>query len=109
MPHTVSVVIPALNEAPVIARAVRSALAAGANEVIVADGGSTDGTATAAINAGSRVVLAPRGRGTQLNVGAAASTGDVLLFLHADGVLPRDAVRQIREALDRLESKIGAA
>ncbi len=99
MPETVSVIIPALNEAPVIARAVHSARAAGADEVIVADGGSQDATAAAAIDAGARVIEAPRGRGPQLNAGAQASHGEVLLFLHADGLLPPDAVRQIRGAL----------
>lgn len=97
--HTVSVVIPALNEAPVIAQAIRSALEAGAGEVIVADGRSEDGTAAAAIEAGARVVVSPRGRGTQLNAGATASRGDVLIFLHADGALPRGAVNQIEDAL----------
>lgn len=94
-----SVIIPALNEARVIAGAVHNARAAGADEVIVADGGSADGTAAAAIDAGARVIAAPRGRGTQLNVGATASAGDVLIFLHADGLLPADAVAQIRAAL----------
>jgi len=99
MSHLVSVVIPALNEAAVIRRAVRSALAAGACEVIVADGGSNDGTVAAAIEAGAQVIAAPRGRGRQLNAGAAGSTGDVLLFLHADALLPTNAVQQIEVAL----------
>lgn len=99
MTHAVSVIIPALNEAPVIGRAIRSALDAGAGEVVVADGGSEDGTAAAAIEAGARVVTTPRGRGVQLNAGAAASLGGVLVFLHADGALPRGATEQIEEAL----------
>ena len=100
MDRSVSVIIPALNEAPVIAVAIGSAIEAGAGEVIVADGGSADGTVGAAIAAGARVVVAPRGRGAQLNAGAAASRGDVLVFLHADGVLPQAAVRQIEDALE---------
>lgn len=99
MNNRVSVVIPALNEATAIGRAVRSAFDAGASEVIVADGGSDDGTATAAIDAGARVLAAPRGRGPQLNAGAAASTGRVLVFLHADGLLHRNAIEQIGQAL----------
>jgi rSAM/selenodomain-associated transferase 2 len=99
VPNTISVIIPALNEAAVIARAIRSALAAGADEVVVSDGGSDDGTAAIAIDAGARVIGAPRGRGRQLNSGAAASGGDILLFLHADGLLPGDAAAQLQGAL----------
>lgn len=59
------------------------------DEVIVADGGSRDGTAAAARAAGARVVRAPRGRGTQLAAGAEAARGDWLLFMHADCRLER--------------------
>lgn len=53
-------------------------------EIIVADGGSHDGTVALAEAAGARVVIAPRGRGTQLAAGAAAARGEWLLFVHAD-------------------------
>src|SRR5216683_1797639 len=53
-------------------------------EIIVADGGSRDDSVTIAEAAGARIVEAPRGRGTQLAAGAAAASGDWLLFLHAD-------------------------
>ncbi len=53
-------------------------------EVIVADAGSSDDTAAHARAAGARVIVAPRGRGSQLAAGAAAAAGDWLLFLHAD-------------------------
>ncbi len=96
----VSVVIPTLAEAPQIAAAVGNAFAAGADEVVVADGGSHDGTAELARAAGARVLLAPRGRGPQLNAGARAARGDVLCFLHADARLPAGAVRAIRRALE---------
>jgi rSAM/selenodomain-associated transferase 2 len=98
-PHRLSVVIPTLREAATIAGAVRSALDAGASEVIVADGGSDDGTAARALAAGALVTTAPRGRGPQLNAGAALATGDVLCFVHADVRLPPDAAAQIARAL----------
>ena len=94
-----SVLIPTLEEAALVAGAVRSAYAAGADEVIVADGGSRDGTRALAAAAGARVVRSARGRGRQLNAGVAAARGDALCFLHADGRLPRGAGSAIRAAL----------
>ncbi len=105
--HT-SVVIPALDEEDAIARAVLSAHAAGAHEVIVADGGSTDATIVRAEGAGALVVHAPRGRAVQMNAGAARASGDALLFLHADTTLPSDACVQAARALDDAQSVGGA-
>ena len=96
---TVSVVIPALNEAECIAAAIRSARDAGADEVVVSDGGSEDGTAEAARMLADVVVVAPRGRAAQMNAGARASSGDVLLFLHADTLLPPAAIGAVRKAV----------
>ncbi|MEE8338364.1 MAG: TIGR04283 family arsenosugar biosynthesis glycosyltransferase [Dehalococcoidia bacterium] len=95
----VSVVIPVLAEQATIAEAVSNAFAAGADEVIVADGGSADRTVELAQAAGARVVQAARGRGTQQNAGAAEASGDLLCFLHADVRLPRGAVDAMRVAL----------
>lgn len=100
-----SVIIPALNEAANIVRAVTSAQACGAGEVIVADGGSGDETCSLAKQCGAMVVLAPRGRAVQQNVGAKAASGDVLLFLHADNWLGKDAIPQIRDSLGRFRSR----
>ena len=91
----VSIVIPAWCEVARIEAAVRGARAIAA-DVIVADGGSPDGTAAAAALAGARVVHAPKGRGAQLHAGALAAEGDVLLFLHADATLAPAA----KDALD---------
>jgi rSAM/selenodomain-associated transferase 2 len=81
----ISVVVPTLNAAatlPPLLAALQ--IAKIVEEVIVADGGSTDGTIALAQNAGVKVVGAPRGRGTQLAAGAVAAAGEWLLFLHAD-------------------------
>ncbi len=93
-PLRISIVIPAWCEVHRIAAAVARARAI-ASEVIVADGGSPDGTAEAAERAGARVVHAPKGRGAQLHAGARVASGDVLLFVHADASLAPGA----REAL----------
>ena len=93
-----SVVIPAWNEVASIGAAVESARSF-ADEVIVADAGSPDGTAERAAAAGAIVVIAPKGRGHQLRVGAARASGDVLLFLHADVTLTSGARPAIERAL----------
>ncbi|MCC6718966.1 MAG: TIGR04283 family arsenosugar biosynthesis glycosyltransferase [Acetobacteraceae bacterium] len=82
----VSVVIPALNAAATLPACI-AALGRLPGEVVVADGGSTDGTAELAAGLGALVVRAPRGRGAQLAAGVAAARGDWLLLLHADTVL----------------------
>jgi rSAM/selenodomain-associated transferase 2 len=96
--NTLSAIIPAFREVDRIERAVRAA-AAVADEVIVVDGGSADGTAECAAAAGARVVTAPKGRGRQLHAGARVACGDTLLFLHADASLPPSARAAIARAL----------
>jgi rSAM/selenodomain-associated transferase 2 len=88
-----SIIVPALNEAPRIAQtlAALAPMRARGCEVIVVDGGSSDGTVDAAVAGCDRVIAAPRGRASQQNAGATVATGHVLLFLHADTVLPADA------------------
>ena len=101
-PPLVSVVVPALDEADGIADALASvARQPGPFEVVVADGGSTDGTAAVVRRAmpAARVVAARRGRAVQMNAGAGAATGSVLLFLHADTRLPDGALAAVRAAL----------
>jgi rSAM/selenodomain-associated transferase 2 len=92
-----SVVIPALDEEAEIAAAIASAHRAGA-EVIVVDGGSRDGTVDIARSCGATVIVAQRGRGPQMNAGAAIASGEVLLFLHADTELSPEAGSVVRDA-----------
>ena len=96
---TLSVIIPALNEAEAIAGAIASAFAAGADEVVVSDGGSSDETVRIAASRGARVVRGARGRGPQLNRGAAAASGRIYCFLHADARLHPGSGRAMRAAL----------
>ncbi len=95
----VAIVVPALDEEEALAKNLPAALAA-ADEVIVSDGGSQDGTLAVARRLGARTVSGPPGRGGQLNRGAAAAAAaDLLVFLHADTVLPEGGVELARAAV----------
>lgn len=99
----IGVVIPTLNEEaclPVLLGDLRAMGTAVPLDVVVADGGSTDGTRACAAAAGVRVLVAPRGRARQLNAGAGAVGGEWLLFLHADVRLAIDAQRALIAAVD---------
>ncbi len=99
----ISIIVPVLDEA----RAIGATLAAlqplrGAGaEVIVVDGGSRDATAALAAPLADRVIVSLRGRAVQMNAGAREARGDVLLFLHADTLLPADAAATLAGELDR--------
>ena len=93
-----SAIIPTWQEEARIGRAVAGARAI-ADEVVVSDGGSTDRTAAIARAEGAVVLQEARGRGQQLMAGAARASGDVLLFLHADTVLPHEARAALERAL----------
>jgi rSAM/selenodomain-associated transferase 2 len=98
-----SIIMPVLDEAAEIGAAL-TALApfrARGVEVIVADGGSHDGTAALARALADHVIASPRGRAVQMNAGAAVARGDVLLFLHADTRLPEGADRLVLDGLAR--------
>ena len=107
-PPPISAVIPALNEA----RALPATLAAldavpEVEEVIVVDGGSTDGTVALAARSGAHVVVARRGRGTQLREGAERARGGILWFVHADTLVPPDAGERILASLEGDPSAVG--
>ena len=100
-PTRLSIVMPALNEAGAITAtlAALAPLRLQGHELIVVDGGSSDATATLAAAHADRVLGSPRGRARQMNTGAAAASGEVLLFLHADTRLPAQAAAAIHRAL----------
>lgn len=100
MALSVAVVIPALNEESMIAGSIASARRAGAREIVVADGGSRDGTREVAAAAGAMVVGSGPPRGKQLNTGAKSTSSDALVFLHADTLLPENAVQAVSVALE---------
>ena len=101
MPTRISIVIPVLDEAGriVATLAALAPLRAQGAELIVVDGGSSDGTAALCKGLADAVLSAPRGRALQMNAAARAASGAVLLFLHADTRLPDAALAQIAQAV----------
>jgi rSAM/selenodomain-associated transferase 2 len=99
-PH-LSIVMPVLNEAAGLSAALQALapLTARGVQLIVADGGSSDATAALAQAGGATLISAPRGRAVQMNAGAKRASAGVLVFLHADTLLPGDADRLIARAL----------
>lgn len=104
----ISVVIPALNEAGSIATMVRRAQQAENVEVIVVDGGSRDGTPRFARSAGAMVLMSSPPRARQMNAGATASSGEILLFVHADTTLPEGYAEHVRCCLTKPKVVAGA-
>jgi rSAM/selenodomain-associated transferase 2/rSAM/selenodomain-associated transferase 1 len=106
-----SVVIPVLHEERTIGGTIERTLSTGGPgevEVIVVDGDPRGSTLSVLGREDVVGITAERGRGTQMNVGARRARGDVLLFLHADTLLPDGAVALVREALARSVSDVGA-
>jgi rSAM/selenodomain-associated transferase 2 len=94
-----SIIIPTLNEEACLAETIESTKRLAPHELIVVDGGSSDGTPDIAQRLSSRVIESDRGRAAQQNAGAAIAGGEVLFFLHADCRPPSDALEQIERAL----------
>ena len=99
---SVSVIIPVLNDRAALGRLLDdlAAHAPTAWEVVVVDGGSSDGSSVEAERRGARVVVAEAGRGLQLDVGYAASNGRLLWFVHADATIDAFTVRELQRVYD---------
>lgn len=95
----ISVIVPALNESANIQGTIQSIKSSENAEIIVSDGGSIDNTVMLANTSGARVVQSAKGRGQQQNAGAAISSSNILLFLHADTILPENYLLEILRVL----------
>ena len=98
-----SIILPVLDEADAICAtlAVLAPWREHGAEVVVVDGGSRDETPALAKPGANLVLVAPRGRGAQMNAGARAASGRLLLFLHADTRLPQEGAREFAKLLTR--------
>jgi len=106
----VSVVIPTLNEAENIQRLLPLLLAlVPAPQIIVSDGGSSDATLAIAHSFGVEGISGIRGRGHQLNAGGTRTTGDIILFLHADSTLPQESYQGMLQVLQDEPELAGGA
>ncbi|MEM6752710.1 MAG: TIGR04283 family arsenosugar biosynthesis glycosyltransferase [Cyanobacteria bacterium P01_C01_bin.38] len=104
----ITIIIPTLNESKNIQATLASTQASTNVEVIVVDGGSEDNTVDIVESLGVKVIAGYKNRARQMNAGARNATGDILLFLHADTVLPTDFDAMIRSALQQPSSVGGA-
>lgn len=95
-----SIIIPALNETRTIGHLFSdlARIHPAIHEIILVDGGSRDGTMEQFGPQADQAVSAPRGRASQMNVGARAATGDLLWFLHADSRIPSESAASILSA-----------
>lgn len=105
---TISVIIPVLNEANVIEQVLAHIRSAALVEIIVVDGGSHDQTAGISEALGHRIIQSGLGRACQMNAGAKAASGEILLFLHADTRLPHEFADLIHQTLAQPNAIAGA-
>ncbi len=104
----ISIVLPTLNEAENIRTTLTGLQKYRDVEIVVVDGGSRDDTVAIVKSLGVRVLATAPSRARQMNTGAAAATGDVLLFLHADTCLPDNFAQHVRTAVCQKEFCAGA-
>lgn len=107
-PTSVSAIVPTLDEEGVIRPLLERLLNEPGVEVVVADGDSADATRDIAMSQGVRVVTGARGRARQMNLGAASSTGDALIFVHADTLLQPGWSREVLSILADPKVAVGA-
>ena len=103
-----SIIIPTLNEAGQIEETINRIPASESVEIVVVDGGSSDGTADKALESGVRVLSTASSKAEQMNAGAAAAHGEVLLFLHADTCLPKQFEKKVLATVTREGVSAGA-
>lgn len=103
-----SIIIPVLNEAKNLRNTLKNVHLSDSEELIVVDGGSTDATIAIAREFTDNVFTTRTGRATVMNFGAGRAQGDILLFLHADCILPESAFTLIREVLGNGNIAAGA-
>ena len=105
----ISIIIPALNEAKTLGKTLKQIIKQASIEIIVVDGGSQDKTSEIANKFGAKVIYSQqKNRAYQMNLGAAAATGKIFLFLHADTLLPTGYFSLVREVLAMPETVAGA-
>jgi hypothetical protein len=109
-PRCISAVIPTLNESGSLIRCLESLQNRTAlDEIIVADGGSIDGTPALAAKLGARVVKSPKGRGLQIRKGVESASSDVIVILHADCAVNKGVFKRILKKLESDPNTVGGA
>lgn len=105
----ISIIIPTLNEEKYIEKSINSVREQNEEcEIIIVDGGSSDKTTEIAKNYGKVLISKKKGRAFQMNLGASEAKGDILLFLHADTTLPKEAFEEIERILKNRKVAAGS-
>ncbi len=104
----ISVIVPVLNEAQGLALTLQACRDPHVAEIVVVDGASDDGTPQIAADLGARVIESARGRASQMNAGGFAATGNILLFVHGDTLLPPEFGTEVFTTLSQPGTAAGA-